>query len=142
MAVQLVNRAAVAATDGAAVAGAKKVVGVGRQAVCSLIVTLHGVTTTYSVRGVIEGSPDGGTTWHKLVRFKDVTNAVTGNRIVRLAGVAAATTADIAADTLGSAEGTGTQVDTPWPDMLRASTRVDTLTGGGNVDVSVWVQAG
>lgn len=137
---KLVERLAVAAPDGAAVASAVKSVQVGDKAVASMIVTLHGTTTTYSARGVIECSPDGGTTWHKLVRFKDITNTATGNRYVRLPGVTAAATADMAADTLGSAEATGTQIDTPWPATLRASTRLDTLTGGGNVDIRVFVE--
>lgn len=135
----LASRLAVAATEGAAVVEGSQSVLLSGRAVAALVVTLHGTTTTYAVRADIEGSVDG-TNWHLLVRFKDITNAATGNRIVRLPGVTAAATADIAADALGSAEGTGTQVDTPWPMLLRASTRLVTLTGGGNVDIAVIVQ--
>lgn len=134
----LLNRAGVAAAEGAAVNGSGKNVSLTGGAALGLIVTLTGAPTTYSARVVVEGSFDG-TNWHKLVRFKDVTNTATGHRFVRVPSITAVSRADVAADTLGSAEATGTEVDTPWPAMLRASTRVDALSGGTTPTVSIRV---
>ena len=137
---KLANRSAVAATDGAAVASTAQHLSVKGAAVAGLTVTLTGSPATYAVRAVIEGSFDG-TVWHELVRFKDITNTATGNRIVCLPGAAAAAAADLAGDDLSAAEATGTQVDTPWPTLLRASTKLQTLTGGTTPTVTIAVFA-
>ena len=137
---RLANRSAVAATDGAAVNGTPAAVSIKGGAAAGLTVTLTGSPATYAVRAVIEGSFDGSV-WHELVRFKDITNTATGNRIVRLPGSAAAAAADVAGDDLSAAEATGTQVDTPWPTLLRASTKLQTLTGGTTLTVTIAVFA-
>lgn len=98
-------------------------------------VSTTGSPTTWDSRAAIEASIDGGTTWHQVVRFKDLTNAVTALQIVRGSGQTAIASADVAAAALNGAAAAAVVVDTPWPLMLRAVTKLQTLTGGSSPHV-------
>lgn len=98
--------------------------------VATHIVTVTGGPTTYDMRAAIEASLDGGTTWHQVARFKDVTNAATASQIIRASGITAIGSADVAASNLANAAAAAVVAETPWPLLLRAVTKLQTLTGG------------
>ena len=121
----------ITATDGSPVNGtAISLPSIPQSVVATHVVTTTGTPTTYDMRGAVEASVDGGTTWHQVMRFKDITNAAAASQIIRGLGQTAIASADIAASNLGNAAASAVVVDTPYPTMLRAVTKLQTLTGG------------
>src|SRR4051812_10032975 len=117
--------------DGAPVNGtAQALTRVPEKLVASFLVSVTGGPTTYDMRAAIEASVDGGTTWHQVVRFKDITNAQTLNQIVRALAQAAISSADIVASVLGNAAAAAVLFEPPWPVLVRGVTKLQTLTGG------------
>jgi hypothetical protein len=122
--------------DGAPVAAATvSLTRVAEDVIASFVVSTTGGPTTYDMRAAIEITVDGGTTWHQVCRFKDITNAQTLNQIVRASGLAAISSADIAASALGSAAAAAAVADSPWPASVRAVTKLQTLAGGATPHV-------
>lgn len=133
------------AVDGAPVNGTAESLGqVPVRIVAGYVVSTTGTPTTWDMRAAIEASFDGGTNWHQVLRFKDLTNAVTANQIVRASGLTAIASADVAASALGSAAAAATVVEPPWPIMVRAVTKLQTLTGGTAPHIlsAVYLQVG
>lgn len=120
-----------AATDGAPVNGTTETLEkVPVSIVAGYIVTTTGTPATWDMRAAIEASFDGGTVWHQVLRFKDLTNAVTANQIVRGYGQTAIASADVTASVLGNAAAAAVVVEPPWPIVVRAVTKLQALTGG------------
>jgi hypothetical protein len=108
--------------------------------VASHVVTVTGAPATFDMRAAIEASPDGGTTWYQVVRFKDITNAAALSQIVRGYSVTAISAADIVASVLGNAAAAAVLFEPPWEIVLRAVTKLQTLTGGTSPHVLSAVQ--
>jgi hypothetical protein len=120
------------ATDGAPVFEAINL-GMCSLAVATFAVTTSGTPTTFAMRAAIEGSVDGGTTWHQLLRFGDITNAAASSRYARFPGVVTAAEAAVAASALTGASASGViGADCPWPALIRGGSMLATLTGGSS----------
>ena len=118
------------ATDGSPVNGTAIVLPrMASRVVASHVVTTSGSPTGYDMRAAIEVSFDGGTTWHQVLRFKDITNAAALSQTVRC-GANTTLSEDIATSSLGTTASTAVTTQLPWASMMRAVTKLQTLTGG------------
>jgi hypothetical protein len=90
------------------------------------------------VRCAIEVSVDG-VNWHQVARFPDQTAVGGAARVARLPGAAAAAEAAEAASALNTASGAAVLADGVMPVMVRAVTKLQTLTGGTAPTVTITV---
>lgn len=137
-AVLLADRTPVAA-DGAPVASSQVRLN-GQSLYVEFEYTVTGAPTAVEVRAGIDGSIDG-VNWHQLVRFPDQSSTSSAKRVARLPAQAAAAEAAVAASALDTASAAAVLSDGALPLMLRAVTKLQTLTGGTSPSVALKVRA-
>lgn len=104
-------------------------------------VATTGTPATFDMRAAVEASYDDGATWMQVVRFADITNSSPSARVARAKGAVAAAEGASGGSALGSAQASpGVVAETPWPVLLRAVTKLETLTGGTSPHVVATVQ--
>jgi hypothetical protein len=134
----LSNRGALAAVDANPVADAQVLLPrLSQTILAQLQVVSTGTPATYALRAAIEASMDGGSTWFQMCRFADVT--ADGTQIMRAASATTVQDATVTASSLNSASASPVITDTPWPRILRAVTKLQTLTGGASPTVAATI---